>query len=128
MHTPGTPPGSGACGSLTDVIAGEGGRRRVSTVDLVGLRKAYGTAEILHGIDLAVAQGEFLALVGPSGCGKSTLLRMIAGLESVTAGEIRFDGRAVNRVDPKRRNVAMVFQNYALYPHMTVRENMGLNL
>jgi multiple sugar transport system ATP-binding protein len=100
----------------------------VSTVDLIGLRKSYGTAEILHGIDLAVAQGEFLALVGPSGCGKSTLLRMIAGLETVTGGEIRFDGRTVNTVDPKRRNVAMVFQNYALYPHMTVRENMGLNL
>jgi multiple sugar transport system ATP-binding protein len=100
----------------------------MSTVDLVGLRKSYGTADILHGIDLSVAQGEFLALVGPSGCGKSTLLRMIAGLEAVTAGEIRFDGRAVNGVNPKRRNVAMVFQNYALYPHMTVRENMGLNL
>jgi multiple sugar transport system ATP-binding protein len=100
----------------------------MSTVDLLGLRKSYGTADILHGIDLAVAQGEFLALVGPSGCGKSTLLRLIAGLEAVTAGEIRFDGRRVNEVDPKRRNVAMVFQNYALYPHMTVRENMGLNL
>jgi multiple sugar transport system ATP-binding protein len=100
----------------------------MATVDLVGLRKSYGSAGILHGIDLSVAQGEFLALVGPSGCGKSTLLRMIAGLEPVTAGEIRFDGRVVNQADPKRRNVAMVFQNYALYPHMTVRENMGLNL
>jgi len=100
----------------------------MSTVELVGLRKSYGTADILHGIDLSVAQGEFMALVGPSGCGKSTLLRMIAGLELVTGGEIRFDGRSVNTVDPKRRNVAMVFQNYALYPHMTVRENMALNL
>ena len=100
----------------------------MSTVDLIALRKSYGTSEILHGIDLAVAQGEFLALVGPSGCGKSTMLRMIAGLETVSSGEIRFDGRSVNTVDPKRRNVAMVFQNYALYPHMTVRENMGLNL
>ncbi len=100
----------------------------MSTVDLVDLRKSYGTSEVLHGIDLSVAQGEFLALVGPSGCGKSTLLRMIAGLEAVTGGEIHFDGRSVNRVDPKRRNVAMVFQNYALYPHMTVRENMALNL
>jgi multiple sugar transport system ATP-binding protein len=100
----------------------------MATVDLVGLRKSYGSADILHGIDLAVAQGEFLALVGPSGCGKSTLLRLIAGLDTVTAGEIRFDGRAVNRVDPKHRNVAMVFQNYALYPHMTVRQNMALNL
>ncbi len=100
----------------------------MSTVDLVALRKAYGTAEILHGIDLSVAQGEFMALVGPSGCGKSTMLRMIAGLETVTGGEIRFDGRSVNAVDPKHRNVAMVFQNYALYPHMTARENMALNL
>ncbi len=100
----------------------------MSTVDLIGLRKSYGVTDILHGIDLSVAQGEFLALVGPSGCGKSTLLRMIAGLEPITAGEIRFDGQVVNGIDPRRRNVAMVFQNYALYPHMTVRENMGLNL
>ena len=100
----------------------------MSTVDLVGLRKSYGSAEVIHGIDLSVAEGEFLALVGPSGCGKSTILRMMAGLERITGGEIRFDGRRVNDSTPKQRNVAMVFQNYALYPHMTVRENVSLNL
>lgn len=100
----------------------------MSTVDLVSLRKVYGSTEVLHGIDVSISQGELLALVGPSGCGKSTLLRMIAGLESVTGGDIRFDGASVNDISPKRRNIAMVFQNYALYPHMTVRENISLNL
>ncbi|MGN6765490.1 MAG: ABC transporter ATP-binding protein, partial [Rhizobiaceae bacterium] len=100
----------------------------MSTVDLINLRKVFGTTEVLHGIDVSIAQGELLALVGPSGCGKSTLLRMIAGLESVTGGDIRFDGTSVNDTSPKRRNIAMVFQNYALYPHMTVRENISLNL
>jgi multiple sugar transport system ATP-binding protein len=100
----------------------------MSAVELRDLRKSYGRMEVVHGVDLTVNQGEFLALVGPSGCGKSTLLRMVAGLESVTAGEIRFDGTVVNSLDPKQRNIAMVFQNYALYPHMTVRENMSLNL
>jgi multiple sugar transport system ATP-binding protein len=100
----------------------------VSTVQLVGLRKSYGNSEVLHGIDLSIAEGEFVALVGPSGCGKSTMLRMIAGLEEITGGEVRIDGRAVNRETPKQRNIAMVFQNYALYPHMSVRQNIGLNL
>jgi multiple sugar transport system ATP-binding protein len=100
----------------------------MSTVELLDIKKSYGSAQIVHGVDLRIAQGEFMALVGPSGCGKSTLLRMIAGLESITSGEIRFDGKVDNEQDPKSRNVAMVFQNYALYPHMTVRENMSLNL
>ncbi|TYB90149.1 ABC transporter ATP-binding protein [Oceaniovalibus sp. ACAM 378] len=100
----------------------------MSTVELVGLRKSYGQTEVIHGVDLSIAEGEFLALVGPSGCGKSTILRMIAGLESITDGEVRFDGRRMNESTPKKRNVAMVFQNYALYPHMTVRENVSLNL
>jgi multiple sugar transport system ATP-binding protein len=84
--------------------------------------------QVLHGVSLDVADGEFVALVGPSGCGKSTLLRMIAGLESVTGGEIRLDGKVMNEVAPKDRDVAMVFQSYALYPHMTVRDNMGFSL
>ena len=100
----------------------------MSRVTLSGLRKSYGAVEVVHGIDLDVAEGEFVALVGPSGCGKSTLLRMIAGLEPITAGEIRIGDRVVNALDPKKRNVAMVFQNYALYPHMTVRQNISLNL
>jgi multiple sugar transport system ATP-binding protein len=100
----------------------------LSKVELRSVRKAYGTAEVIHGIDLSVGDGEFLALVGPSGCGKSTLLRMIAGLEEITAGEVAIGERVVNALDPKQRNIAMVFQNYALYPHMTVRENIALNL
>jgi multiple sugar transport system ATP-binding protein len=100
----------------------------LSTVDLVDLKKYYGQTEVLHGIDLAIGEGEFVALVGPSGCGKSTMLRMIAGLEEITAGEVRIAGRKVNGDTPKQRNIAMVFQNYALYPHMSVRQNIGLNL
>ncbi|MBY5760251.1 sn-glycerol-3-phosphate ABC transporter ATP-binding protein UgpC [Rhizobium leguminosarum] len=100
----------------------------MSAVELRNLKKSYGQVAVVHGVNLTVQQGEFLALVGPSGCGKSTLLRMIAGLETVTSGEIQFDGKVVNSLDPKQRNIAMVFQNYALYPHMTVRENMSLNL
>ncbi len=100
----------------------------MSRVELREVQKTYGRMEVIHGINLTVEQSEFIALVGPSGCGKSTLLRMIAGLESITGGEVLFDGRRVNDLDPKNRNIAMVFQNYALYPHMTVRENMSLNL
>ena len=100
----------------------------MSTVELFGLRKSYGAADILHSIDLAIGDGEFIALVGPSGCGKSTMLRMIAGLEEITSGEVRIGGRRVNDETPKQRNIAMVFQNYALYPHMTVEQNIGLNL
>ena len=100
----------------------------MGTLRLDHVTKAYGTMEVLHGISLDVADGEFVALVGPSGCGKSTLLRMIAGLDSVTSGEIHLNGACVNEVAPKDRDVAMVFQSYALYPHMSVRENMGFAL
>jgi multiple sugar transport system ATP-binding protein len=90
--------------------------------------KAYGATQVMHGVSFDVADGEFVALVGPSGCGKSTLLRMIAGLEDITSGNIAIGGRVVNDVEPKERDIAMVFQNYALYPHMSVRENMGFSL
>jgi multiple sugar transport system ATP-binding protein len=93
-----------------------------------GLRKAYGATEVIHGLDLDIEDGEFAVLVGPSGCGKSTLLRMIAGLESITAGEIRIGERKVNNLPPSERDIAMVFQSYALYPHKTVRQNMGFAL
>jgi multiple sugar transport system ATP-binding protein len=92
------------------------------------VRKSFGTAQILHGVSVDIADREFVVLVGPSGCGKSTLLRMIAGLENVTGGEIRIGERVVNTLPPKARDVAMVFQNYALYPHMTVASNMGFSL
>src|SRR5262245_38002107 len=98
---------------------------------VVGLKKAkksFGATDIIHDVDLRIEDGEFAVFVGPSGCGKSTLLRMIAGLESVTAGEIRIDGQIVNQLDPSERGVAMVFQSYALYPHMTVKENMSFGL
>jgi lactose/L-arabinose transport system ATP-binding protein len=95
---------------------------------LSGLRKAYGAAEVIRGVDLEVGQGEFCVFVGPSGCGKSTLLRMIAGLEDITGGELQIGGRRMNEVDASQRGIAMVFQSYALYPHMTVRENMGFAL
>ena len=100
----------------------------MATVSLRGVRKQFGTTRILHGVDVEIADGEFTVLVGPSGCGKSTLLRMIAGLEDITGGEIAIGGRVVNKVPPKERDIAMVFQNYALYPHMTVRENMAFSL
>jgi ABC-type sugar transport system ATPase subunit len=100
----------------------------MATVSLTGLRKSYGQVEVVHGVDLAIADREFIALVGPSGCGKSTILRMIAGLEDITAGDIRIDGMVVNERDPKDRDIAMVFQDYALYPHMSVYENMAFSL
>ena len=100
----------------------------MASVDLIDLSKSYGDVEVLHALNLAIEDGEFLALVGPSGCGKSTLLRMIAGLEDITDGDIHMDGEWVNDRTPRERNVAMVFQSYALYPHMTVEENMGFNL
>jgi multiple sugar transport system ATP-binding protein len=100
----------------------------MADVSISDLTKSYGTIEVLHGISFDVADGEFVALVGPSGCGKSTLLRMIAGLEDITGGTVAIGGRVVNAVEPKERDIAMVFQNYALYPHMTVRENMGFSL
>jgi multiple sugar transport system ATP-binding protein len=100
----------------------------MAEVTLRAVRKNFGSTEILHGVDISIADGEFCVLVGPSGCGKSTLLRMLAGLENITAGEISIGGRVVNHVHPKERDVAMVFQNYALYPHMTVAANMGFSL
>lgn len=100
----------------------------MATLDLINLTKAYGDVEVLHGINLAVEDGEFVVLVGPSGCGKSTTLRMIAGLEDVTAGQVRIGGKPVNNLEPKHRDIAMVFQNYAIYPHMSVRKNIGFGL
>src|SRR3989475_2434555 len=100
----------------------------MASVAIRDVRKAFGAIEVIHGVDVLIDDGEFVVLVGPSGCGKSTLLRMIAGLENITAGEIRIGERIVNNVPPKERDVAMVFQNYALYPHMTVAANMGFSL
>jgi multiple sugar transport system ATP-binding protein len=100
----------------------------VATVEIRNVRKAFGPVEILHGVSVDIADGEFVVLVGPSGCGKSTLLRMLAGLENITAGEIAIGGKVVNTVPPKDRDIAMVFQNYALYPHMTVFDNMAFSL
>jgi multiple sugar transport system ATP-binding protein len=100
----------------------------MASVLLRDVRKAFGVTHVIHGVDITIGDGEFVVLVGPSGCGKSTLLRMIAGLENITAGEIRIGERTVNNVPPKERDVAMVFQNYALYPHMTVAANMGFSL
>src|ERR1700750_3055089 len=100
----------------------------MAAIRIAGVRKSYGGNEVIHGVDVEIADGEFIVIVGPSGCGKSTLLRMIAGLETITAGEIDIAGRRVNDVEPKDRNIAMVFQNYALYPHMTVYENMSYGL
>ncbi|MDP3617017.1 MAG: ABC transporter ATP-binding protein, partial [Rhodoferax sp.] len=95
---------------------------------LKSIRKSYGDAAVIHGVDLEVRDGEFLVFVGPSGCGKSTMLRMIAGLESISAGDLLIDGTRANDLRPADRGAAMVFQSYALYPHMTVAENMGFSL
>jgi multiple sugar transport system ATP-binding protein len=100
----------------------------MATLTLRGLVKTYGNLEVVHAIDLEVADREFVALVGPSGCGKSTTLRMIAGLEEISSGTVEIDGAAVNHLTPRERNVAMVFQSYALYPHMTVRQNMSFSM
>jgi len=100
----------------------------LATVEIRNVRKAFGPVEVLHGVSVDIADGEFVVLVGPSGCGKSTLLRMLAGLENITAGEIAIGGKVVNTVPPKDRDIAMVFQNYALYPHMTVFDNMAFSL
>src|SRR5919205_2067679 len=97
-------------------------------LSLTAVRKSYRNHEVIHGVSMEVADGEFVVIVGPSGCGKSTLLRMVAGLEVITAGEIRIGSRVVNDLEPKDRDIAMVFQNYALYPHMTVYENMSYGL
>jgi multiple sugar transport system ATP-binding protein len=100
----------------------------MAAIDITAIRKNYGAVSVLHGVDLKIDNGEFVVLVGPSGCGKSTLLRMIAGLEEITAGEIHIGGTLVNHLDPKDRDIAMVFQSYALYPHMTVADNMSYAL
>src|SRR5512147_555575 len=97
-------------------------------VEIRSVHKHFGTTHVIRGVDIAIADGEFCVLVGPSGCGKSTLLRMIAGLEEITEGEIAIGAAVVNRMLPKERDIAMVFQNYALYPHMTVRQNMAFSL
>ncbi|MBD0864586.1 MAG: sn-glycerol-3-phosphate ABC transporter ATP-binding protein UgpC, partial [Rhodobacteraceae bacterium] len=97
-------------------------------LDIDNTTKSYGAVEVLHKVDISVEEGEFLVLVGPSGCGKSTLLNMIAGLEEITSGEIRIKGKAMNGVHPSKRNIAMVFQSYALYPNMTVRQNVTFGL
>ncbi|HEX6723218.1 MAG TPA: sn-glycerol-3-phosphate ABC transporter ATP-binding protein UgpC [Burkholderiaceae bacterium] len=100
----------------------------MASVSFRDIKKSFGKIEVIHGIGFDISDGEFVVLVGPSGCGKSTLLRMLAGLEDISGGEIVIDGRVVNDLESKDRDIAMVFQSYALYPHMTVRENMGFSL
>ncbi|MBV1704244.1 MAG: sn-glycerol-3-phosphate ABC transporter ATP-binding protein UgpC [Hyphomicrobiales bacterium] len=100
----------------------------MAAVSLRGLKKNFGAVSVIKDVDLEIGDGEFVVLVGPSGCGKSTILRMVAGLEAISGGEVRIGGEVVNDMSPKERNIAMVFQSYALYPHMTVRENMGFSL
>jgi len=100
----------------------------MASLDLKGVVKRFGTAEVIHGVDLEVRDGEFVVFVGPSGCGKSTLLRMIAGLEEVSEGDVHIDGERVNEIPAAKRGLAMVFQSYALYPHMTIRKNLSFGL
>ena len=100
----------------------------MATIDLESVSKSYGTHPVLQDINLSIRDGEFIVLVGPSGCGKSTLLRMIAGLEDISGGEMRIDGVRMNEVAPRDRDIAMVFQSYALYPHMDVARNMGFSM
>ena len=100
----------------------------MATVTLVDIKKRFGSTQVIHGVSTAIEDGEFIVIVGPSGCGKSTLLRMVAGLESVSEGEISIGDKRVNELEPMDRDIAMVFQNYALYPHMSVRQNMGYGL
>ena len=100
----------------------------MTAVSLTDIRKSYGNVDVIHGIDLEIEQGEFVVFVGPSGCGKSTLLRMIAGLEEITGGTMMIDGNRVNDTPPSKRGIAMVFQSYALYPHMTVYDNMAFGM
>src|SRR3546814_8845322 len=100
----------------------------MADISLSNVKKSFGATEVIHGVSVDIADGEFVVIVGPSGCGKSTLLRMIAGLEVITAGEVAIGGRVVNDLEPKDRDIAMVFQNYALYPHMTVYDNMAYGL
>ncbi len=100
----------------------------MANIEMKAVRKSFGALEVIKGVDLEIRKGEFMVFVGPSGCGKSTLLRMIAGLESITSGDLLFDGERVNTVIPSKRGIAMVFQSYALYPHMKVRENMAFGM
>jgi multiple sugar transport system ATP-binding protein len=100
----------------------------MASIELRDVRKAFGAVEVIKGVDLEVRKGEFMVFVGPSGCGKSTLLRLISGLEDITSGEMLFDGKVVNSLAPSKRGIAMVFQSYALYPHMTVYDNMAFGL
>lgn len=100
----------------------------MASVSIDRVQKHYGAVAVIHGVSIEIEDGEFVTLVGPSGCGKSTLLRMLAGLEDISAGDIRIGGKVVNDIAPKERDIAMVFQSYALYPHMTVAENMGFAL
>src|ERR1700729_1441935 len=100
----------------------------MATLEIRALRKRFGALEILKGIDISLEKGGFLVLVGPSGCGKSTLLNTIAGLETITAGEIRVEGRSINNLHPSKRDIAMVFQSYALYPTMSVAQNIAFGL
>jgi multiple sugar transport system ATP-binding protein len=100
----------------------------VGSLRIENVKKSFGKVDVLKGIDLEVGDGEFVVFVGPSGCGKSTLLRIIAGLEDLTAGDVKIDGEKVDHVPPAKRGIAMVFQTYALYPHLSVRNNMGLGL
>lgn len=100
----------------------------MATVDIKGLNKSYGALEVIHSVDMQIKDGEFVILVGPSGCGKSTILRMLAGLEDISGGQVSIGDRVVNNLSPKERNIAMVFQNYALYPQMTVAQNLGFSL
>ena len=105
-----------------------GVKQKMAQVHIKNVRKAYGAFGVIHGVSIEIEDGEFVILVGPSGCGKSTLLRMVAGLEGITGGQVRIGDRVVNRVAPKDRDIAMVFQSYALYPHMNVAQNMGFAL
>src|SRR5437868_9660129 len=100
----------------------------MATVSFRQVQKSFARTKVIHGISFEITEGEFVVLVGPSGCGKSTLLRMLAGLEEISGGEIAIDGKVVNDLESKDRDIAMVFQSYALYPHMTVRDNMAFSL
>ncbi|WP_298985540.1 sn-glycerol-3-phosphate ABC transporter ATP-binding protein UgpC [uncultured Roseibium sp.] len=100
----------------------------MASIEIQDVRKSYASLEVIHGVSLDIEDGEFVILVGPSGCGKTTLLRMIAGLESISKGQVAIDGSVINHLPPRARDIAMVFQSYALYPHMTVRKNMGFSL
>ncbi|HWR93077.1 MAG TPA: ATP-binding cassette domain-containing protein, partial [Desulfobacterales bacterium] len=100
----------------------------MADVSIRNVTKKFGKTEVIHGISCDIRDGEFIVILGPSGCGKSTLLRMVAGLEEITTGEIAIAGRVVNRLEPAERDIAMVFQNYALYPHMSVYKNMAYGL